>query len=76
MEKKIGNFLYDIISKVPLYEQAVFVGKYVRDLKVDSKEKLEQAFIFLQENQGKTLDAASFEQRAGVGIVTSLEAVS
>ena len=44
-------------------------------MKIDSKEKLEQAIIFVSSISGKDLDIKTFEEKSGVGINSSFDAV-
>jgi hypothetical protein len=69
--------MYDIASKTPesIQNQRKLLGEYVRDLKIDSKEKLDQAITFLKGIAGQDVDLVTFDKMAGVGVDTSLASV-
>jgi len=54
----------------------VLLGQYVRDNKIDSKEKLDSAIAYLKTIANlHSVDSKIFDEKAGVGVVTTDDVV-
>jgi len=73
-DKKIGNLLYTVATKVTasLEPKRAFLAKYVAEGKIASSQQMDLAIAYLKKNVSlPEINAEDFEKSCGVGIVVT-----